>query len=286
MKVLVFGAKGQLGTELCNKLKSENVQFFATDHSEVDITCLQSVKGAVLEYKPTHVINCAAYTQVDQCEEKEELAYAVNAIGARNAAIAAEMCSATLIHISTDFVFDGEKKAPYYEFDKVNPLSVYGKTKLAGEDLVKQFCSKFFIIRTSWLYGHHGANFVKTMLRLSETRSELSVVHDQIGAPTYVNDLIEGLMLLIDSEKYGVYHYSNEGACSWNEFAQKIFDLTGRSVTVNEITSEEFGAPAIRPNYSVMKKFMFKQEFGYTAPEWERSLAVYLEKENLLKEGL
>ncbi len=286
MKILVFGANGQLGTELCNKLRNDGVDYVGTDHNDTDITCLDSVKLIVNKMKPTHIINCAAYTQVDKCESEEDLAYAVNAIGARNVALAAEACGAILIQISTDFVFDGMKTTPYYEFDQTNPLSAYGKTKLAGEEFVKQFCSKFFIIRTSWLYGHHGANFVKTMLRLSETRSELSVVHNQIGTPTYVNDLIEGIMLLLKSEKYGLYHYSNEGFCSWNTFAKKIFELTGREVLVKEITGEEFGAPAIRPNYSVMKKYMFKQEFGYTAPDWERSLAVYLDKENLLKEGL
>ncbi len=286
MKTIVFGAHGQLGTEMCDQLRANHIEYFPLDQADVDITNIEMVIHKVSEYKPTHVINCAAYTQVDKCETEQDLAYAVNAIGARNIAIASEKVGAKLIHISTDFVFDGMKNTPYYEFDEVNPLSVYGKTKLAGESFVERFSSKYFIIRTSWLYGHYGANFVKTMLKLSETRDELSVVNDQMGSPTYVDDLVQGILLVLSTEKYGVYHYSNEGNCTWNEFAEKIFELSGRQVKVNKITGEEFGAPAVRPNYSVMEKYMFRQEFGYTAPKWEKSLAVYLDKENLLKEGL
>jgi len=284
--IIVFGAKGQLGTELCSQLDKEKKSYTGLDREDVDITSLDCVIEKVLELKPDIVINCAAYTQVDACETHIDDAYAVNAIGARNVAIAAEKHGAKLIHISTDFVFDGNKNTPYYEFDAVNPLSMYGQTKLAGEVFVKQFSTKYFIIRTSWLYGHHGVNFVKTMLRLSETRSELSVVHDQIGSPTYVKDLIEGIVLTFPTEKYGIYHYSNEGQCSWSEFAKKIFKLSGRNISVNEITGAEFGASAIRPTYSVMENYMFRQEFDYKAPRWEDSLAVFLEKENILKKAL
>ncbi len=286
MNILVIGSKGQLGTELCLKLDSEKIEYNGIDREDVDITSLDCVIETILKYKPSVVINCAAYTQVDKCEDEFELAYAVNAIGARNIAIASERVNAKLVQISTDFVFDGEKNTPYLEFDKVNPLSVYGKSKLAGEEFVKTFSRKYFIIRTSWLYGHQGGNFVKTMLKLSETRSELSVVYDQIGSPTYVDDLIEGIMIVIPTEKYGTYHYSNEGQCSWNEFAKKIFELSGRDIKVNKISGAEFGAPAERPTYSVMNKFMYKQEFDYIVPHWEDSLKAYLDKENQLKKGI
>ena len=285
MKVLVLGSKGQLGTELCISLEAGSIDYVGVDKDDVNITMLDSVVNITSEVNPDIIINCAAYTQVDKCETEIDLAYAVNAIGARNAAIAAEKSSSKLIHISTDFVYDGHKRSPYYEFDEVNPISMYGKTKLAGEMFIKQFCKNSFIIRTSWLYGHHGANFVKTMLRLSESRSELSVVHDQVGTPTYVNDLVDAIIKVMSSERYGVYHFSNEGKCSWNEFAKKIFELSGKEIQVNEITGAEFGAPAERPSYSVMEKYMFRQEFDYKAPDWETSLKVYLNKENLLKEG-
>ena len=282
MEIIVFGASGQLGTELCAQLDTRQIEYVSFNQSDIDITDIDAVIKVTSKLQPTHIINCAAFTQVDKCEFEQDLAYAVNAIGARNVAIASEKIGSKLIHISTDFVFDGTKSTPYFEFDFTNPLSVYGRTKLAGENLVKQFSTKYFIIRTSWLYGHHGANFVKTMLKLSETRDELSVVNDQVGSPTYVNDLIEGILIVLSTEKYGVYHYSNQGSCSWNEFAKKIFELTGRQIIVNGITSETFDAPAVRPKYSVMEKYMYRQEFNYIPPLWEESLTVYLEKENLL----
>ncbi len=282
MEIIVFGASGQLGTELCAQLDTRQIKYVSFNQSDIDITDIDAVIKVTSKLQPTHIINCAAFTQVDKCESEQDLAYAVNAIGARNVAIASEKIGSKLIHISTDFVFDGTSSTPYFEFDFTNPLSVYGRTKLAGENLVKQFSKKHFIIRTSWLYGHHGANFVKTMLKLSETQDELSVVNDQVGSPTYVNDLVEGILLVLSTEKYGVYHYSNQGSCSWHEFAKKIFELTGRQIIVNGITSEMFDAPAVRPKYSVMEKYMYRQEFNYIPPLWEESLTVYLEKENLL----
>lgn len=227
MKVVVTGAKGQLGMDLVNLLASKRYDVYGYGRNELDVTNFHQVKQVISEVKPDVVIHAAAYTKVDQAESEPDQAFLINAYGTRNVAVASEEVGAKLVYISTDYVFDGKATIPYNEFAPTNPQSVYGKSKLAGEQFVRDLHSKFFIVRTSWVYGKHGNNFVKTMLNLSQERDELMVVHDQIGCPTYAVDLANYILELIRTEKYGVYHISNSGHCSWYEFAKAIFEETG-----------------------------------------------------------
>lgn len=286
MKVMITGSKGQLGKELVNQLSCMDVDIIPCDIEELDITTFEDVQAFIAGTSPSVVINCAAYTAVDKCEEELELAYRVNAIGPRNLAIAAEKIGAKLIHISTDYVFDGEgnldKKGdlrPYNEYDLIDPQSVYGKTKAEGEAYVKQFCSRHFIIRTAWLYGD-GANFVKTMLSLSEKYDTLKVVDDQVGSPTSTYELAKAIISLMDTEYYGTYHGTCEGQCSWYDFTKKIFELKGITSTVNPCTSEEYPRPAKRPHYSVLDNFMFRLNNGHVFAGWEEAIEKYLAESN------
>lgn len=251
MKVVVTGAKGQLGMDLVNLLASKRYDVYGYGRNELDVTNFHQVKQVISEVKPDVVIHAAAYTKVDQAESEPDQAFLINAYGTRNVAVASEEVGAKLVYISTDYVFDGKATTPYNEFAPTNPQSVYGKSKLAGEQFVRDLHSKFFIVRTSWVYGKHGNNFVKTMLNLSQERDELMVVHDQIGCPTYAVDLANYILELIRTEKYGVYHISNSGHCSWYEFAKAIFEETGIVVKVNPCTTKEFPRPAPRPAYAV-----------------------------------
>jgi len=275
MKILVCGANGQLGTELVTVL-SEDFEVVGVGRDILDVTDFISVLSCVQDIKPDIIINSAACTNVDGCETKEDLAYKVNGLGARNLAVVAEKNNIKLLHVSTDFVFDGETKDEYIEFDIPNPQSVYGKSKLAGEEFIKNHCNKYFIIRTSWLYGHNGGNFVKTMLQLAKSRESLSVVSDQVGTPTYTKDLVEVIRMLVETEAYGIYHFSNDGKCSWNQFATRIFELTCNDIEVLGISTEDYGAPAPRPKYSVMRNYMLELQFGYKARHWEDALCDYL----------
>lgn len=272
MRIFVTGAKGQLGRDIVKVLGEDNL-ITGCDVDTLDITDIDSTIKAVVASKPDLIINCAAYTNVDACEENIDTAYKINAIGARNLAVAALKTNARLLQLSTDFVFDGETNKSYIEFDKTNPLSIYGKSKLAGEDLIREICPKHFILRTAWLYGKNGNNFVKTMLRLSEDRKELKVVNDQTGSPTNTEDLIQAIKLISNSEAYGTYHTSNNGQCTWNEFAKKIFHYAGiQGMVVNPISSEELNRPAARPKYSVLRNYMLELQFGYYMQDWEEGL--------------
>ncbi|WP_099190560.1 dTDP-4-dehydrorhamnose reductase [Tepidibacter mesophilus] len=273
-KILVTGAKGQLGIDVVNYL-SKSYEVIGLDKDDLDITNLESVLNCINEVNPDVVINCAAYTNVDGCEENQDLAYKINGIGARNLAIASNHNAIKLVHISTDFVFDGETDSVYTEFDGTNPISVYGKSKKAGEDFIKKMSSKYFILRTAWLYGKNGNNFVKTMLRLAETNDTLKIVDDQVGTPTFTEDLVEVIAMVIKTEKYGTYHVSNDGKCSWYEFAKKIFELANVDIEVLSITTEELGRPAKRPKYSVMRNYMLELEFDYHIRSWESALEKY-----------
>lgn len=279
MKICITGAKGQLGLELQRQLKQKgNDEVIPTDYTTLDITDLEAVKRFVLEHKPEVIINCAAHTAVDKCEEDVDNAYKINAIGGKNLAIAADEIGAKLVHISTDYVFDGENPVPRREDDKVSPQTIYGKSKLLGEELVKTFCKKHFIIRTAWLYGE-GSNFVRTMLKLAETHAEINVVGDQFGSPTSTKDLAKAVIELMQTEYYGTYHGTCEGECSWYDFACKIFELKDVKVKVNKVTSEEFVRPAKRPKYSVLDNFMLKLYGLNSFRTWEEALEDYL-KEN------
>lgn len=278
MKILVAGAKGQLGIDVVNKL-SEKHEVVGFDEKYLDITNLDNVVSNIKSIKPNLIINCAAYTNVDGCEENVDMAYKINTLGARNLAIASLENKSRLLHISTDFVFDGEKKEDYIEFDSTNPISVYGKSKLEGEKFIREICPRHYILRTSWLYGKNGNNFVKTMMRLSENNKTLKVVDDQIGSPTYTEDLVEVINMIIQKEAYGTYHVSNAGKCTWNEFAKKIFELAEiKNIKVLPITTEELNRPAKRPKYSVMRNYMLELEFNYYIKHWEIALREYFSK--------
>lgn len=279
MKIVITGAKGQLGTELINQLKNvEGVDVIPTDREDLNIIDINSVDEFLLNSKPDVVINCAAHTAVDLCETDVENAYKINAVGPRNLAIVCEKIGAKLVQVSTDYVFDGNGNRPYREDDITCPNSIYGTSKLMGENFVREFCSKYFIVRTAWLYGE-GNNFVRTMLKLAETNKELNVVNDQFGSPTSTTDLAKAIIDLMTTEHYGVYHGTCEGQCSWYDFAKKIFEIKNIDIKVNPVTSEEFKRPAPRPAYSVLDNFMFKLVGLNSFKNWEDSLIEYLDKE-------
>ncbi|MBN2634967.1 MAG: dTDP-4-dehydrorhamnose reductase [Prolixibacteraceae bacterium] len=286
MKLLITGAYGQLGNEI--KVLSENYpqwEFLFTDADSLDITDGNAVINYFNENRPDYVINCAAYTAVDKAEEEIETAGSINAIAPGILANVANRFSAKIIHISTDYVFDGKAFLPLTETDEVHPTGVYGKSKLAGEQHCMKENPASVIIRTSWLYSTFGNNFVKTMLRLAKERESLKVVFDQVGSPTYAADLAKAILDIINlaetnAEKFvpGIYHYSNEGAVSWFDFSKAIFELSGINCMVVPVLSEEFPAPAKRPNYSVLNKTKIKNTFNLKIPYWKDSLKVCLSK--------
>lgn len=280
-RIIVTGCNGQLGREINRKAASlQDVEFINTDVGELDITNIDSVMKLVTDSKPYAIINCAAHTAVDACETEEERAYQINAIGPRNLAIAASQAGAKIIHVSTDYVFDGLASSPYTEFDAVNPTGVYGRTKLAGENFVKDFADKYFILRTAWLYGD-GKNFVKTMLRLSESNESVRVVGDQIGSPTSTSEVAGAILSLLFTENYGLFHATCEGSCSWAEFTKEIFRLSGRDTEVKAITTAEYPTPAKRPAYSVLDNLMFRLTGGYTFSHWQDAIAYYFENDTI-----
>ena len=279
MKILITGSKGQLGLELTKQLEKEKkYEIIATDRDELNIIDINSVNEFLLNNKPDVVINCAAHTAVDLCETDIENAYKINAIGPRNLAVVCEKIGAKLVQVSTDYVFDGNGTRPYREDDTTCPNSIYGTSKLMGENFVREFCSRYFVVRTAWLYGE-GNNFVRTMLKLAETNSELNVVNDQFGSPTSTVDLAKAIIDLMTTEHYGVYHGTCEGQCSWYDFAKKIFEIKNIDIKVNPVTSEEFKRPAPRPAYSVLDNFMLKLVGLNSFRTWEKSLEEYLDKE-------
>lgn len=277
MKILITGANGQLGLELQAQLGQEPNKYkvIATDYEGLDITNLNQVKAELLLNKPDVVINCAAHTAVDKCEEDIENAYKINAIGPKNLAIACDMIGAKLVQVSTDYVFSGEVPGARREDDVTGPQSIYGTSKLLGEDYVKTFCKKHFIVRTAWLYGE-GSNFVRTMLKLAETNKEVNVVGDQFGSPTSTVDLAKAIIELMQTEYYGTFHGTCEGECSWYDFACKIFEIKGIDIKVNQVTSEEFVRPAKRPKFSVLDNFMLKLYGLNSFRHWEEALEEYL----------
>ncbi len=283
MVVLVTGASGQLG---------QSIQFIATNHlninfvfcnsSDLDITNKENCTTIFHTIKPDYCINTAAYTAVDKAESEPDKAHLINVVGAKNIAEACKEFDTNLIHISTDFVFDGTKNSPYNEMDLPNPKGVYGQTKLAGEKAIQNVFSNYFIIRTSWVYSQFGNNFMKTMLRLASERDTISVVDDQIGTPTNAVDLAEVIVQIILNnsqqscpENYGIYNFSNEGQCSWYEFAKKIFETNEIKVNLFPIPSTAFPTPAVRPKYSVLDKIKIKTTFGIEIKPWEQALEIY-----------
>lgn len=263
MKILVTGCNGQLGRAINQQYANDtdveiiNTDVFQPDVMELDITDIDKVLSTMEEVKPDVIINCAAHTAVDLCESQQDAAYRINAIGPRNLSIAAAKIGAKLVHVSTDYVFEGNGTKPYMEFDTPNPQGMYGATKLAGEQFVQQFAKDYFIIRTAWLYGD-GKNFVKTMLRLAETNDTVRVVGDQYGTPTSAEELAKAIKYLIPTSNYGIFHGTCEGMCSWADFAKEIFRLAGKDTKVEYITTAEYPTPAVRPAYSVLENYMLK----------------------------
>lgn len=273
--VLVTGGKGQLAH--CIKDVTRNLKehtFIYVDYDELDITNPLEVNTFFLENKIDYCINCAAYTAVDKAEKEYAAAKLVNEMGAKNLAEACKKSHVILVHISTDFVFDGNKNTPYQETDQTNPISVYGLTKLNGELAVSSILKQHFIIRTSWLYSEYGNNFLKTMLKLANEKGELNIICDQVGTPTYAGDLAEVILELIfsDIKSYGTYHYSNEGSAGWYDFSKSIFDISGIKVKVNPIKTEAYKTDAQRPKYSVLDKTKIKDTLNIKIPYWRESL--------------
>ena len=274
--VLVTGSNGQLASCIKDLEKQyKNLKLIYTDYQELDICDLNQLNTFFKSNSKIHYcINCAAYTAVDKAETDVDKAYEINAQGAKNLAIVCREFDVVLIHISTDFVFDGQKTAPYNEADIPNPISVYGASKLKGEVEIQKTVKEYFIIRTSWLYSEYGTNFMKTMLRLAETRDEINVVSDQIGTPTYGGDLAKVILTIINSKStgFGLYHYSNEGVTSWYDFAKTIFEASNLKIKTNPIKSAAYPTPAKRPAYSVLDKTKIKNTLRTQAPFWSESL--------------
>ena len=280
-KIIVTGCNGQLGRAL-NKIyqDSREHECVNTDVAELDITNIDDVNRLVSEVKPYAIINCAAHTNVNGCETDIDNAYKINAIGPRNLSIAATRYHAKLMHISTDYVFDGQANTPYTEFDTPNPKAVYGKTKLAGEEFVKQFAQDYFIIRTAWLYGD-GKNFVKTMLGLAQNHDKVTVVGDQFGSPTSADELARAVAYLLPTDNFGLFHGTCEGMTNWADFTREIYRLAGKMTVVETVTTQEYdknakGVVAPRPAYSVLENYMFKLTTNYMFADWEKAIAEYL----------
>lgn len=290
MRILISGMSGMLGVDLYQVLGKEH-QVTGLDRrdfpsspspsvSKIDITDLEAVKELFSRLTPHFVIHAAAYTDVDGCEKDADKAYQVNALGTRNIALACQKLDIPLLYLSTDFVFRGNKEAPYSEFDEPHPVNIYGKSKLAGENYLQSFLSRYFIVRTSWLYGKWGENFVATILKLAREESTLKVVNDQVGSPTYTKDLSQQIKRLVATELYGIYHITNSGRCSWYEFAQEILRLAGiKGVKLTPLTSEELARPAPRPKFSVLDNYCLRLSLGDGMREWKEALEEYMEKD-------
>ncbi|MGG1312878.1 dTDP-4-dehydrorhamnose reductase [Cohnella laeviribosi] len=275
--LLVTGANGQLGQELV-RMVTEKIRIVGYGRDRLDITNLDQCREVIADIRPDAIIHAAAYTAVDKAESEPDEAYRINALGTRNLAIAAREQAAKLCYISTDYVFDGIGTAPYNEYDNTNPQSVYGKSKRAGEILLQSLADRYFIVRTSWVYGKFGNNFVKTMLKLASERDSVTVVEDQIGSPTYTYDLAQFLIELVQTEKYGVYHASNTGSCSWYEFAKAIFEESGIPIRTEPCTTEQFPRPAPRPAYSVMDHSAIRQNGFKDLRPWREALRAFLKE--------
>lgn len=273
MRILVTGATGQLGYDVCRVLLQRGIEHIGVGSADFDITSKKSTQAFIENYHPDAVIHCAAYTKVDLAEDEAERCMRVNADGTRHIAEVCQKLNAKLLYVSTDYVFPGTGVKPWETDDRTGPLNVYGQSKLAGERAVRELVEKHFIVRTSWTIGEHGGNFVKTMLRLAETHRCLRVVDDQIGSPTFTADLAPLLCDMLFTEKYGVYHATNEGFCSWAELAEAVFPLSGKSVAVEHVSTEAYGARATRPKNSRLSKRSLDEGGFARLPRWEESLA-------------
>ena len=283
MKVLVTGVKGQLGYDVMNELAKRGIEGIGVDVEEMDITDKDACRRVITEAGPDAVIHCAAYTAVDAAEQNMELCRKVNADGTRNIAEVCRDLDISLMYISTDYVFNGTGERPWEPDDVREPLNAYGQAKYEGELAIEELLDKYFIVRIAWVFGVNGKNFIKTMLRLGREHGAVSVVDDQIGSPTYTYDLAVLLVDMIETEKYGFYHATNEGLCSWFEFASEIFRQAGMNVNVHPVSSEEFPAKAKRPHNSRMSKDKLEANGFNRLPAWQDALARYLQTDELQK---
>jgi dTDP-4-dehydrorhamnose reductase len=284
MKILVTGAAGMLGSDLMVRLNGAH-EPVGVDIREFDVLKLDDVRKALIDIKPDWVVHCAAYTNVDGCEKDPGKAMSVNGDGAGNVARACWEVGAKLAYISTDYVYDGKKDEPYAETDPVGPLNVYGESKLRGERLATETLPNALIIRTSWLFGHNGPNFVEAILKRAGEVDELSVVDDQVGSPTYTEDLADGIVRLIEAGAEGIVHLSNEGTCSWYDYAVEMLRLAGMdNVGVKRITTEELARPALRPAYSALSKRKYTELTGHALRDWKDALAAYMDSRKISHE--
>ncbi|MBC6975851.1 dTDP-4-dehydrorhamnose reductase [Bacillus sp. Xin] len=276
--IAITGAKGQLGRQFAEDLHDLGYRVCALSREDMDITDFSKVDLILRKINPNTIIHCAAYTKVDLAEAERDKAFLVNALGTRNVAVVAEKMAAKLVYISTDYVFDGKKDTGYDEFDTPNPINVYGASKYAGENFVKNFHSRHFIVRTSWLYGKYGNNFVETMLKLAKNQLGIKVVNDQTGSPTHVKDLVQCVKELMETELYGTYHGSNAGACTWYEFAKGIFSLCDIKVNTTPISTKGFSTGALRPAYSVLDSYALRLNGFHVMKPWREGLKEYLKE--------
>ena len=291
MKILITGSNGMLATQVITDLERgytelgevpaalKGAQLLLADVDTLDITDKAAVESFMEENRPDVVINCAAYTNVDGCESNQDTAFMVNAIGSRNLAMGCENIGAKLVHVSTDYVFRGDEPTPRREYDMPWPISAYGKTKFAGEEFVRQYCKKSFIVRTAWLYGYNGKNFVKTMVWLAKEKGGAKVVNDQHGNPTNAADLSHHLLKIAASEEYGTYHCTGNGECTWYEFAAEIARLAGYEGVMSPCTSEEFPTPTKRPAYSSLDNMMLRVTVGDEMRHWKDALRAYFDNQ-------
>lgn len=278
MKILITGGSGQLGTDLTLILKNKSYTVYSFSSKDLDITVIDKFLKKTKELKPDIIINCAAYTNVDGCETEREKAFMVNAIGAKNCAIVADTVKSKLFHISTDYIFNGNKKSPYTEYDSPNPESVYATSKYFGENLIKEHYNNFFILRVAGVYGIHGNNFVKTIIKYAKEKDELKVVNDQVTTPTYTIDICNQIIKLLETDNYGVYHCSCEGECSWYEFTKFILNKLNINTKVVPCTTDEYPRPAKRPTYSVMENFNLKLLKINVMRHWQEAVTEFLSK--------
>ncbi len=276
MKILVTGYTGQLGFDVVREGKSLGFDMIGIGVEHLDITDQDATSKYVREVKPDAIIHCAAYTAVDKAEDDKDLCWNVNVVGTKTLATIAKELHTKFIYISTDYVYDGQGETPFVETDATNPVNYYGQTKLEGEQVVQKLLTDYFIVRISWVFGYNGFNFVKTMLKLAETRNELNVVGDQFGSPTYTFDLAKLLMNMIQTDQYGIYHATNEGFCSWAEFAAEIFRVAGKDVKVNSIPSSDYPTKAARPGNSRMSKQKLIDNGFTLLPKWQDALQHYI----------
>jgi dTDP-4-dehydrorhamnose reductase len=277
MKILITGANGQLGRELTKQYSNKSAELILTDVQDLDITKGEEVYNFVNKVKPDVIINCAAHTAVDKCESDKDNAYKINTIGPKNLAQAAYSIGAEIVQVSTDYVFNGIVNKELNEFDLPDPQTIYGQSKLQGENIVKELNPKHYIIRTAWLYGD-GNNFVKTMISLSKNNNELKVVNDQHGSPTSTVDLARVIIKLVEDKNYGVFHCTCNGECTWYDFAKEIFSLCKIDINVIPCSTEEFPRPAKRPQFSVLRNYMLELTTGDITRDWKEALREYIEE--------